>query len=143
MIREENKLNDETTLRATLDYLAENQKYIEERRRIKDIEERRKIQYLLTEIAEEDRIEAQKQKEANPDYYMLKKSGCGACKRANKILSRLPGTLRSEVIGEDMKQAILTRVSEEIGEDWRTFPCIWRNGKWIGGCSDLEEYLKT
>ena len=74
---------------------------------------------------------------------MLKKSGCGSCKRANKILSRLPGTLRSEVIGEDMKKAILQRVSAEIGEDWRTFPCIWRNGKWIGGCSDLEEYLKT
>lgn len=143
MVRNEKNLDDEMTLRATLDSLADNQKYIEERRRrkIKDIEERRKIQYLLTEITEEDRIEAQK--EANPDYYMLKKSGCGACKRANKILSRLPGTLRSKVIGEDMKEAILTRVSQEIGEDWKTFPCIWRNGKWIGGCSDLEEYVKS
>ena len=143
MVRKEKNLDDEMTLREELDSLVDNQKYIEERRRIKDIEERRKIQYLLTEIAEEDRIEAQKQKEANPDYYMLKKSGCGACKRANKILSRLSGTLRSEVIGEDMKKAILTRVSAEIGEDWTTFPCIWRNGKWIGGCSDLEEDLKT
>lgn len=125
-------LDDEMTLRDTLDSLALNQK---------DIEERRKIQYLLAEIAEEDSIEAQK--EANPYYYMLKKSGCGACKRANEILRKLPGTLRTEVIGEDMKEAILTRVSEEIGEDWKTFPCIWRNGKWIGGYSDLQEYLKS
>tara|TARA_A100001011_G_scaffold396780_1_gene495758 strand:+ start:4734 stop:5123 length:390 start_codon:yes stop_codon:yes gene_type:complete len=92
------------------------------------------VSTLLNEIRKEEYIEK------NPYYYMIKLPNCISCKKAEKILQN--SNLRTYTVTSDQKQIILEEVSKSIGKSWKTFPCIWRNGKWIGGYIDLEEYLK-
>lgn len=64
---------------------------------------------------------------------------CSWCKEAKKYLTEKNIPFQYLTIGEDIDAKTLT---EEIAVGARTIPVITVNGHWIGGYTDLRNYVE-
>lgn len=75
-------------------------------------------------------------------YTIFSKSGCHFCIEAKTALKQY----NPEIINCDKYLALnrtgfLTHIKEQTGQDYKTFPMIFHNAKFIGGYTDLIKYM--
>lgn len=74
-------------------------------------------------------------------FTVFGRPGCGFCVRARQLLEdrKLP-LLYVDIHAEGITKADLEKT---VGKPVETVPQIFHGQKYIGGCTDLEAYLKT
>ena len=76
-------------------------------------------------------------------YTVYSKHGCHYCIKAKVLLSNL--NPKSYVIEcddylQDNKEDFLKFINDYTGREYRTFPMIFHNGKFIGGYTEAQQY---
>ena len=77
-------------------------------------------------------------------YTIYSKSGCPNCTKAKKLVASEKYNIVDcdDYIIED-KEDFLYFMSTLIGKEYRVFPMIFKDGKFIGGYAELETFYKT
>jgi hypothetical protein len=81
-------------------------------------------------------------------FTVYSKSGCNNCTKAKKLITLLACSEKLELVDCDdylieNKEDFLTFMQTLIGKEYRVFPMIFKDGKFIGGYSDLETYFNS
>ena len=72
-------------------------------------------------------------------YSMIASPQCGWCKKA--LIMLVENLKDVELFVHDIRSPELW---EEVrGYDWKSIPCIWQGGKFIGGYGELVKHLET
>ncbi len=81
----------------------------------------------------------------NKHWTILTKSNCSHCIKAKNLLrNEILVTIvncDSFLTNEFDKSKFLQHIKNNIGYLYNTFPMIFLNDNFIGGCSDLEKFL--
>lgn len=73
------------------------------------------------------------------ENFIVTKEGCPFCKRACELLKK--HNIKYEIYDHKDADCLDKELCEKHCE-CKTYPKIYLEGKWIGGCSELEECLK-
>ena len=76
---------------------------------------------------------------SNSGWYIVTKDGCPYCDKAKSLLSQKGINYKAEVANDSNKVKIYKKV-DNITNNYRYFPMIFHNGKFIGGYTELEKY---
>lgn len=76
---------------------------------------------------------------SNSGWYIVTKDGCPYCDKAKSLLSQKGINYKVEVANNSNKVQIYKKV-DIITNNYRYFPMIFHNGKFIGGYTELEKY---
>ena len=76
---------------------------------------------------------------SNSGWYIVTKDGCPYCDKAKSLLSQKGIKYKVEVANDSNKVQIYKKV-DNITNNYRYFPMIFHNGKFIGGYTELEKY---
>ena len=78
-------------------------------------------------------------------FTIYSKSGCINCRKVKDLLKS--ENLEYEIIDCDdylleYKEIFLSFIKSHSIIDWKTFPIVFNNGKFIGGLNETKEYLE-
>lgn len=77
-------------------------------------------------------------------YTIYSKSGCPNCTKAKKLItSEKPFVVDCDDYLIEEKEEFLFFMSTLIKKEYRVFPMIFKDGKFIGGFSELEKFYKN
>jgi len=83
------------------------------------------------------------------EFTVYTKSGCPYCVRAKDLLQSTRRSARVQEIDCDSflstpaeKEEFLATMATYCGRSYRTFPMIFHKGQFVGGYSDLVQYLE-
>ena len=80
---------------------------------------------------------------SNENYTIYSKSGCGYCIKAMQLLinESIEVVDCDEYLIED-KPAFLEFMKGLIGQEYKTFPMIFKNGRFIGGYNKTKDFYE-
>lgn len=68
------------------------------------------------------------------------KTGCPYCSSAKEFLQAYkPKIIEFTELSEKEQESVQNRIKEQTGKEYRTYPKIFIDNKFIGGFSDLQE----
>lgn len=70
------------------------------------------------------------------------KPACGYCVRAKELMKR-EGIEFTEIAAVENRDQLIERVTKDSGRAPTTLPQIYVNGNYVGGYTELVEYLKN
>lgn len=70
------------------------------------------------------------------------KEGCGYCKKAKELLDKHGITYKVVDVNNKNKSEIYKEI-DGLTDCYRYFPVIFKNGKFIGGCTELQKLVES
>jgi glutaredoxin len=77
-------------------------------------------------------------------YTIYSISDCPYCDKVKELLKDKkpePVIINCDQFKQNSREEFLTFMKEITNQDWKTFPMVFHNGKFIGGYSDTENYF--
>lgn len=75
-------------------------------------------------------------------YFMYTKSKCKWCRMAKEKLPNVVVCNVDKYLEQDKKQSFLKRVADISGTNPTTFPMVFYNGIFLGGCTESLQHLE-
>lgn len=81
----------------------------------------------------------------NDKWIIYTKSNCVYCDKVKKILEKeeIVSIINCDNMlkNQEKKEMFLNSIKEIVGFEWKTFPIVFLNNKFIGGYNDVEKYI--
>jgi glutaredoxin len=77
-------------------------------------------------------------------FTIYSKSGCPNCNKVKLLLKEkyfLFSIIDCDEYILENKDFFLLFIKEQINKDWKTFPIVFDNGKFIGGYQETQKYI--
>lgn len=79
-------------------------------------------------------------------FTVYSKSGCGYCIKIKNVLTNkhlLFQEINCDKYLVDNKEAFLSFIEKTIGKSYRTFPIVFYENRFVGGCQDSIKFVEN
>jgi glutaredoxin 3 len=78
----------------------------------------------------------------NPEYFIYTKSTCKYCIELKEYLSSKNKTFKTVLCNGYDREPFLKKIKEMTGQDWKTFPIVFKNNEFIGGYTETFQLIE-